>query len=172
MTEKNNDSELQVNKIRRAGLNQGSAFLNEAYLDFVSKKDNSISRVIKLQLFKKIMKDLYLEFAMCVLDGKEIALPCRMGNILVNKRASDKRRVIDFKATKDQGKTVSEYNSHTDGYRFSIQWRKADPIFGVQKGYQFKASRILTRDLAKKLKDGNGYKYQSLSNKKVDKYEI
>jgi len=165
-------SRLLESKSRRAGLNKGSAFFDEAYKDFITNKDNGLSRTISLPEFKSIMKDLYIEMADCILNGKELALPCRMGNILVNKRVSDNRRVIDYKETKDQGRLVSEQNSHTDGYRFSIQWRKADPIFGIQKGYQFKASRILARDLASKLKDGNGYKYQSLSNKKVDKYEI
>lgn len=171
MTEEKKSSKLQ-SKSRRAGLNQGSSFLNEAYVDFIKNKDNDLSREISRPLFKNIMKDFYRMAGEVVLNGKEIALPCNMGNILVNKKASDNRSVKNYKETKEQGRTVLEYNSHTDGYRFSIQWRKASPIFGIQNGYQFKASRILARELAKKLKDGNGYKYQSLSNKKVDKYEV
>jgi hypothetical protein len=117
------------------------------------------------------MKDFYSMIAVYVLDGLEVSLPCGIGNILVNKRVGDNRTVANFKESKEQGRTVLEYNSHTDGHRFSAIWRKGTPIFGIQNGYQFKASRLLTRALAKKLKDGYGYKFQSISNKKVDKYE-
>jgi len=118
------------------------------------------------------MKDFYAEIAAAILNGMEVSLPCNMGNILVNKKQSDNRRFINYKESRLQGRTVSENNSHTGGYRFSIQWRKDDPILGIQKGYQFKASRLISRKLAEILKTGGGYKYQSRSNKKIDKHEI
>ena len=170
MEEKN--SKLQANKSRKAGLNHGSMFLHEAYEHFIKTRDNSVSREIKLPEFKKIMIELYDRMADVVIDGKEIALPCNMGNILVNKRVEDNRRPADYGESKKQGKIILEYNSHTDGYRFSIRWRKGRPAAAILNGYQFKASRLLARELAKRLKNGGGYRYQSLSNRKVDKYEV
>ena len=170
MEEKN--SKLQVSKSRKIGLNCGSAMFKEAYKDFINSKDNSLSRTIDFPLFKTIIKELYKEISELVLEGKEVALPCGLGNIVVNKRASDKRRVYDYNETRLKGSPVLEYNSHTDGYRFSIQWRKDSPIFGIQNGYQFKAARTISRELARILKNGYGYKYQSLSNKKIDKHEV
>ena len=170
MEEKN--SLLHKNKSRKAGLNHGSMFMDEAYREFVTRKDNALAKVIKIDQFKNIVISLYSKMADYIIDGKEVALPYNMGNLSVNKKASDMRRPADYGEYQKTGKIVLEHNRHTDGYRFSIIWRKSTPTFGMQNGYRFKASRTLARELAKRLKSGNGYKYQSFSNKKVDKYEI
>ncbi len=46
------------------------------------------------------MKDFYNEIANDVLSGKEVSLPCNMGNILVNKKYTDNRRFIDYNESK------------------------------------------------------------------------
>jgi hypothetical protein len=170
MEEKNSLS--PKSKSRKAGLNHGSMFMDEAYREFVTKKDNSLAKTIKIDQFKSIVISLYEKMAEYIIDGKEIALPLNMGNLSVNKKASDMRRPADYGEYQKTGKIVLEHNRHTDGYRFSIIWRKSFPTFGIQNGYKFKPSRLLARELAKRLKNGGGYKYQSFSNKKVDKYEI
>lgn len=157
---------------RRAGLNQGCSFINDGYKYFKSRTSNNLSRTIDLKTFKLIIKDMYKLMAICILDGKEIALPCSMGTIFVNKKQSDLRKIADFKSTNEQGKFVREHNDHTDGYRFSVKWRKSKPLVGVQNGYQFKSSRLLARELASRLKNGYGYKYQSISKNKICKDEI
>lgn len=170
MEEKNSLS--HKSKSRKAGLNHGSMFMDEAYKEYITNKDNALSKVIKIDQFKSIVISLYSKIAEYIIDGKEIALPLNMGNLSVNKKASDMRRPADYGEYQKTGKIVLEHNRHTDGYRFSIVWRKSSPTFGTQNGYKFKASRTLARELARRLKNGDGYRYQSFSNKKVDKYEI
>lgn len=160
------------NRIRRLGLKQGTAYFDDTFKFFTTEKSNALAKSIDKRMFKSILRDFYEMIAEALLDGKEVALPLNMGNLVVNKRVSDGRRVHDYGEGNKQGRPVLEFNSHTDGYRFSIIWRKAFPVFGIQNGYQFKASRVLARELAKRLKDGLGYKYQSLSNRKVNKNEI
>ena len=147
-------------------------FMEEAYKMFVTTKDNGLAKVIKISQFKDIVKSVYDKMADIILDGKEVALPLNMGNIAVSKKTSSRCRVADYVEYKKTGKVVLEHNSHTDGYVFSILWMKSKPTYGFQNGYRFKASRTLCRALAKKLKDGNGYKYQSFSNRKAIKYEV
>ena len=170
--EERDSSFYSKNKTRKVGLNHGGSFLKEAYAYFVSTKNNDISKSIDKRTFSLIMKDLYKKMANAILDGRELALPCSMGNIVVNKRISDRRSIFNYRAMIEEGKKVFEHNIHTNGYRFSIQWIKGYPTAGIQNGYQFKSSRMVSRDLAGRLKAGNGYRYQSISKKKIERHEI
>lgn len=170
MEEKN--LSLQVSKTRRKGINQGGMYLYEAYRLFRTTKANSLAKEIRFNRFKDIVLTLYKNMSDIILTGQELALPLNMGNIVVNKKATSHNRSIDFDEYNKTGNIVLEFNSHTDGYIFSIIWRKSKPILGVNNGYRFKASRTLGRALAKKLKNGDGYRYQSFYNKKISKHEI
>ena len=170
MEEKKSSS--QESKTRRKGINHGGMYLYEAYRLFRTQKDNALAKEIRFDRFRDIVLSFYDNMSEIILHGQEVAIPMNMGNIVVNKKRYSHKRPTDYDEYNRTGNFDLEYNSHTDGYVFSIIWRKSAPVFGIQNGYRFKASRTLGRALAKKLKNGDGYRYQSFNSKKISKHEI
>lgn len=65
---------------------------------------------------------------------------------------------IDWKATKEEGKPIYNFNFHTDGYSYWWKWYKKSSRQYLSQFWYFKASRTTSRELAKYLnKPGSQY---------------
>lgn len=67
---------------------------------------------------------------------------------------------IDWKATREEGKTVYNFNFHTDGYTYWWRWYKNTAYLGLLSCIYFKPSRDTSRLLAKYLKKPDSEYYQ------------
>lgn len=67
-------------------------------------------------------------------------------NKIVEYEGEDKINLpIDFKRTKELGKTIYHMNYHTDGYKFRWKWFKKVARICMSKYWNFKPSRISSR---------------------------
>tara|TARA_R110000764_G_scaffold20407_2_gene52397 strand:- start:113 stop:562 length:450 start_codon:yes stop_codon:yes gene_type:complete len=58
-------------------------------------------------------------------QGKEVVLPSRLGTLRLYKhKQSKKKKHVDFKLTKEYGKTIYHKNLKTNGYYFRLHWAK------------------------------------------------
>lgn len=58
---------------------------------------------------------------------------------------------VDWKASKEEGKKVYNFNFHTDGYTYWWKWYKTTSYLGLITSIYFKPSRDTSRKLAKYL---------------------
>lgn len=79
--------------------------------------------------FKALLADYYTILADEILSGVvELKLPFRLGILSIVKyrpAGYDCRSLsVDFKATKELGRCVYHLNSHSDGFKYRLHWRK------------------------------------------------
>lgn len=98
-----------------------------------------------------------------IITGEEIKLPYGIGAIKIVKYRPKKNRLtkegkerisypIDFKLTKELGKTVYFLNHHTEGYRFYYLWRPNKAKLKCAIIWKLEMVRIHKRALVKVLK--------------------
>jgi len=98
------------------------------------------------------------EFKFYILEtGHKARLPFGFGDFSIQKKKRRKKvgannefinLPIDWKKTKEKGKTIYNFNYHTEGYFFGWQWFKKTALFKQSMLWYFKPSRVTSRLLA------------------------
>ena len=129
-----------------------SKTLVDSYKDFEKSGDN----IYKVD--KSIYRDICIEFNEMLVDyiisdAGEIKLPCRLGSLRIKKIKGKKRKMVDWKTTKEYGKLIYHLNMHTDGYYYKWYWKKKTALFTNKSVYSFVPLRRHKREVAQLLKD-------------------
>lgn len=140
----------------------------ENYKDFCSKNPD-----IKLSIdeWRKIVYEFNTLLIEHVLEtGDRVALPAGLGSISVMKKKrkkvlkfGDTEKVnlpIDWKKTKEKGKTIYNFNFHTEGYFFGWKWFKSTAVFKYSDMFYFKPFRNVSRLLGHYLKIDENYQHK------------
>ena len=110
--------------------------------------------------YKKIIKDGNKLISKQILEeAKVIQLPAGMGFFKIEKKKMNlgslkksKNLKIDWKRTKELGKTVYHLNEHTDYHRYKWHWIKKKMRIPNKTPYSFIACRTNKRAISKLLK--------------------
>ena len=127
----------------------------KSYMDYV--EDNPLYQV-EYRKFRDIINDYFRYLRDEIIEnGKEVRLPCRMGTLQVVKHKpktyTSKSLRIDFKATKEAGKTIYHLNEHTNMYKYRFLWSKQNMLTKNKTKYQLIMTRANKRRLAYLLKN-------------------
>ena len=113
---------------------------------------------LEYKLYTKILRDFNMKLRDKVLYEREIVnLPFRLGRLYIRKfehtywEKNKRLWNIDFKATKEQGRTV--YHEAKFGYKW--QWYKKSCIVRGRKWHVFRACRKSNRLIADAIKNKN-----------------
>ena len=113
---------------------------------------------VTLKVFRDILKDYMKYISSTIIDRGAIFTPLySIGSIFVGKRKITRhvreRLRVDFKATKELGKTVLHLNEHSNGYNYMFRWRKKESRAAYVNMYELIMSRHNKRELAKSIKE-------------------
>lgn len=142
----------------------------DAYKYIRKNKWFNIGRNLTEHQFYYIIRTINNYLADLLVIGKDIHLPCRMGNIEVRKKENN----ITFKDGKlkahlpiDWDKTLKLWSEDEEAYKkrtlvktedketFRVWYNKTKANYNNQSFYEFKANRDLKIRLKKKIKNGN-----------------
>lgn len=141
---------------------------------------------ISFQLFRKLIETFNNMIVKHVLDtGDSIKLPYGLGAVAINKYQRNRHVLIngekkihlkiDFKATKEEGKTIYHLNECTDGNNYSWKWFERSSRIRCSHLWKFRACRGASRLLASYLKKFNSpYKeiYKTWNQKRFPYHAI
>ena len=127
----------------------------KSYMEYVD--DNPLYQD-EYRKFRDIINDYFRYLRDEIIEnGKEVRLPCRMGTLQVVKHKpktyTSKSLRIDFKATKEAGKTIYHLNEHTNMYKYRFLWSKQNMLTKNKTKYQLIMTRANKRRLAYLLKN-------------------
>lgn len=101
--------------------------------------------------------------------GEKAKLPSGFGEFAIIKRKRQRIRIVDGKEfinlpidwikTRAMGKTIYNFNYHTEGYYFGWKWFKMTAMFKQSNLWYFKPCRNTSRLLAHYLKTDNQYQH-------------
>ena len=119
------------------------------HLDTWSVSKEQFKAITKL-LGEKLLEALLIK-------GQSIKLPRQLGTIMIRKRKTGIKKVIDFYNTKKYGVRMFHNNWHSEGYYVFLNWDKDFPVasFANKKLYEMKLVRAKKRYLAKLIKENN-----------------
>lgn len=107
--------------------------------------------------YNEVVEDYFKHLANELLTGNEITLFGRMGTVMIIKykpyKLDKKHLSIDFKSTREEGKTIYYLNDHCGNFRFRTLWSKVKAFFTFQSRYQLKLTRYNKRALAQIIKN-------------------
>ena len=126
----------------------------KSYMEYVD--DNPLYQV-EYRKFRDIINDYFRYLRDEIIEnGKEVRLPCRMGTLQVVKHKpktyTSKSLRVDYKATKESGKTVFYLNEHTNYFKYRFLWSKQNMLTKNKTKYQLIMTRANKRRLAYLLK--------------------
>lgn len=108
-----------------------------------------------LRTFNHCFRDYILE------TGDRAKMPWGFGDFAISKKKKKKTKEkdgityinlpIDWKKTKEVGKYIYQFNSHTDGYSFKWYWFRRDARFTSSDVWVFKPSRESSRKITEYL---------------------
>lgn len=129
-----------------------SKTLVDSYKEFDKSGDNIYN------IDKNTYRNICIDFNEMLVDyiisdAGEVSLPCRLGTLRVKKIKSKKRKMVDWKNTKEYGKLIYHLNMHTDGYYYKWHWKKQNALFANKSVYSFKPLRKYKREVAQLLKE-------------------
>lgn len=137
--------------------------------DFYNSYMSSIGGNALYAIDYKVFRAVLIDYVNDMLErlfykSEEIRMPGRMGFLQIIKRKPKLRRRqlhVDFKSTREAGKTILHFNDHSDGYNYKFFWRKNEMIVKHKGAYELIMTRTNKRKLASIIK-----------NREVDYLEI
>lgn len=103
----------------------------------------------------------------CLETGNKVRLPAGMGDIGINKKkrkktvtVNNKEHIslpIDWIKTRETGKTIYNFNHHTEGYYYGWIWWKEHAHFEGAALFRYKSSRVSSRMIAQRIKSHPKY---------------
>ena len=140
----------------------------ENYKDFC-KKHKTIS--LSYDEWGKIIYSFNESFKEYILEtGEKVKFPFGFGEFAINKKKRKQTIVdengvshvnlpIDWVKTKEKGKTIYNFNYHTEGFFFGWMWFKRTTRLKNSDLWYFKPSRATSRLLAHYLKVNDKYQH-------------
>lgn len=120
---------------------------------------------ISFEEYKQICWTSNSMYAKYVMEGERVKLPQGFGSLAINKKKQTHKIIKDGKEkitlavnwveSKKKGKKVYYSNLHTQEYRFKWYWFKNEVFLQHTQLWQFNATRMNSRHLAKLLKQEN-----------------
>lgn len=105
------------------------------------------------QEYKKIIRTMGVVYRENLLSGGIVGLAWGQGDVLIKDKKGKKPAMI----VKDGGKSVLEFNDHTEGVVKTIFWHSPKRKNKQSKTWCFSAGRELKRSFAKNLLSGKQY---------------
>lgn len=119
------------------------------------ERDNGkeVKDIIPYKKYRSLVEDFFAEvFKKIIQEQMVFMMPYSLGSIHVKAaKINPKNLAIDFKKTKELGKTVRHLNTHTYQYYFMVKWEKGY-VLKNRTCYKFKptASKYATKNGAGK----------------------
>lgn len=135
-----------VRKIRK---NKKSYTTYDIYNNWAKETESEVSYV----RFKRISEAFNKLISDSILDASGgFKMPYGLGYVRIikyrPKTYTDKSLSVDYKSSKEEGKTIYHLNEHSDGYKFRLYWSKLPQTFPDRYRYQLKLIRANKRKLA------------------------
>ena len=108
---------------------------------------------IQYKLFKAILEDFNKGLRdLLIIGSEELILPYNIGEVKIVKYRPKTYKTrslsVDFKATRQLGKTIYHLNEHSDGYKFRLYWSKLTCNSKKEYRYRLNFTRANKRLLA------------------------
>lgn len=138
--------------------NKKSVTIRDMYEQYVQENDVDVSysrfkRI--LDRFNEIVKDSLLE------GSEGFKMPFGLGYVQIvkykPKSYTKKSLSVDYKSTKELGKTVYHLNEHSNGYKFRLFWSRLPQTFPDRYRYQLSLVRANKRHLAQLIFNNHDY---------------
>jgi len=133
--------------------------LTHAYRFYKEKYKKEFGRKIASKEYKEICYAFNKKVTEGALEGKTMYLPFSMGSLRVKRKETNyEKPAIDWKATKDAGKTIHHLNQHSDGWKANWTWLKMNNLIANLRVYSFSAVRANRRAVAQVMKQKGEYR--------------
>ena len=127
--------------------------LNDAHKRFKQLNDSKISQ----KDYKNICRDFNKMIVEDIKEGKEARIPHSLGMFWGKKYKNNYANLaVDFKATKDEGRTIYHLNHETDGWRVRWLWSKRNNAATNLIYYSFQPTSTNKKALSKAFRKGFG----------------
>lgn len=138
------------------------------YKDFCKKHPNISLSFTEWKNVVYVFNDYFRNYILET--GDRVKMPYGFGDFSINKkkrkrikeRPDGKKFInmpIDWKATKEKGKYIYNFNHHTDGYYFGWHWFKNSARFKFSKLWYFKPTRDTSRLINHYITTDKKYQY-------------
>lgn len=131
--------------------------ITDFYNHYISEIEPNTVYDVDRQVYRSIVEDYFKHLRdEVLLNSKTISLH-GIGSLCVIKHQpknyNSKSLRVDFKATKEFGKTIYHLNEHSDGFKFRFYWSKTKYPLINKTRYELIATRHNKRLLAKIIKE-------------------
>ena len=138
--------------------NKHSVTIRDMYKQYVQENGSDVS----YERFKRILDGFNKVVKDSLLEGSEgFKMPFGLGYVQVvkykPKSYTKKSLSVDYKATRELGKTIYHLNEHSDGYKFRLFWSKLPQTFPDRYRYQLSFVRDNKRKLAQLIFNNHDY---------------
>lgn len=135
--------------VRKIKKNKKSYTTYDVYNNWAKETESEVSYV----RFKRISEAFNKLISDSILDASDgFKMPYGLGYVRIikyrPKTYTDKSLSVDYKSSKEEGKTIYHLNEHSDGYKFRLYWSKLPQTFPDRYRYQLKLVRANKRKLA------------------------
>lgn len=135
--------------VRKIKKNKKSYTTYDIYNNWAKETESEVSYV----RFKRISEAFNKLISDSILDASDgFKMPYGLGYVRIikyrPKTYTDKSLSVDYKSSKEEGKTIYHLNEHSDGYKFRLYWSKLPQTFPDRYRYQLKLVRANKRKLA------------------------
>lgn len=134
--------------------------LSDMYDKYVEDHEDNPLYLVDRQRFYDLCAEYYLAVVENIIyHDKIFKMPFSVGEIYIRKYKPEledvKKRTsfIDWKNTAKLGKIVYHLNEHSNGFKFTIKWRKKKNVIRYVEIYKFVPTRYFKRTLAKAIKN-------------------
>lgn len=134
--------------------------LSDMYVKFSEENEDNPLYNVDRDLFYTLCSEFYQKIVEGIIyKDKEFKTPFSVGSIYVQKYQPDfediktRTSFIDWKNTAKLGKIVYHLNEHSNGFKFTIKWKKKRNIIRYIEIYKFVPTRMFKRTLAKVIKN-------------------
>lgn len=130
--------------------------IRDTYLHYKDLANKGEVCKVSMEDYISICCEYFMYIVECVMrKGITYRLPHGTGNFAIlktrQKFGGKQKRSVDFKTTKELGKTVYHMNEHTNGYKYTWLWYNDYKVIRDKFMYRFIPSRYNKRLLAKLL---------------------
>lgn len=137
--------------------NKQSATIRDMYKQYSQQDDTVDYKTFKLILdaFNKMLIDSLLE------SSEGFKMPFGLGYVCIvkykPKSYTQKSLSVDYKASREYGKTIYHLNEHSNGYKFRLYWSKTPRTFPDRYKYSLNLVRYNKRRLAQLIFKNHDY---------------
>lgn len=128
------------------------------YQYYLEEVKSNINYKVDYKTYRKILEEYFKFIRDEIIErGEEVKLPSRIGIIRIIKTKptywDGKHCSIDFRKTREYGKTILYLNEHSDGWKYRCHWLKKECIIPNKTKYQLVMTRANKRRLAQIIKN-------------------